>query len=76
MIFKDKWFILFILLVATILSPLDFYIVNLALPSIQHSLRSSSSELQMIVSFILVLMLCFRYQEGDLEISMEGERYL
>ncbi|WP_408582624.1 MFS transporter, partial [Myroides odoratimimus] len=64
MIFKDKWFILFILLVATILSPLDFYIVNLALPSIQHSLRSSSSELQMIVSFYTCAYAVFQISGG------------
>ncbi|KUF38285.1 MFS transporter [Myroides marinus] len=64
MIFKDKWFILFILLVATILSPLDFYIVNLALPSIQHSLQSSNSELQMIVSFYTCAYAVFQISGG------------
>ncbi|WP_121966394.1 MFS transporter [Myroides sp. N17-2] len=64
MIFKDKWFILFILLVATILSPLDFYIVNLALPSIQHSLKSSNSELQMIVSFYTCAYAVFQISGG------------
>ncbi|MDM1397301.1 MFS transporter [Myroides odoratimimus] len=64
MIFKDKRFILFILLVATILSPLDFYIVNLALPSIQYSLRSSSSELQMIVSFYTCAYAVFQISGG------------
>jgi len=64
MIFKDKWFILFIVLVATILSPLDFYIVNLALPSIQHALHSSTSELQMIVSFYTCSYAVFQISGG------------
>ncbi|MEC4115332.1 MFS transporter, partial [Myroides pelagicus] len=58
------WFILFILLVATILSPLDFYIVNLALPAIGHSIRASSSELQMIVSFYTCAYAVFQISGG------------
>lgn len=50
-IFSNKWFALFILLMATILSPLDFYIVNLALPAIGKSLEANNSQLQMIISF-------------------------
>lgn len=66
MILKDKWFILFILLLATILSPLDFYIVNLALPAIQQSLKAKNSELQMIVSFYTCAYAVFQISGGRL----------
>lgn len=42
---KNKAFILIILLIATILSPLDFYIVNLALTPIQKGLNTSAGQL-------------------------------
>ncbi|MBB1138195.1 MFS transporter [Myroides sp. WP-1] len=66
MILKDKWVILFILLLATILSPLDFYIVNLALPSMQQSLKTTNSELQMIVSFYTCAYAVFQISGGRL----------
>ena len=66
MIFKNKWLILFILLLATILSPLDFYIVNLALPSIQQALDTTNSELQMIVSFYTCAYAVFQISGGRL----------
>ncbi|MGG5506874.1 MULTISPECIES: MFS transporter [unclassified Myroides] len=61
---KNKWFILFILLLATILSPSDFYIVNLALPAIQESLYSSNSQLQMIISFYTCAYAVFQISGG------------
>lgn len=66
MILKDKWVILFILLLATILSPLDFYIVNLALPSMQQSLKTTNSELQMIVYFYTCAYAVFQISGGRL----------
>ncbi|WHT38947.1 MFS transporter [Myroides sp. mNGS23_01] len=66
MMLKNKWFLLFILLLATILSPLDFYIVNLALPAIQQSLQASNSELQMIVSFYTCAYAVFQISGGRL----------
>jgi EmrB/QacA subfamily drug resistance transporter len=39
-----------ILLIGAFLPPLDYFIVNLALPSIRSSLHTSSAELQLIVS--------------------------
>ncbi len=66
MILKDKWVILFILLLATILSPLDFYIVNLALPSMQQLLKTTNSELQMIVSFYTCAYAVFQISGGRL----------
>ncbi|MGQ8869877.1 MFS transporter [Myroides sp. TSA_177.3] len=66
MMLKNKWFLLFILLLATILSPLDFYIVNLALPAIQQSLQATNSELQMIVSFYTCAYAVFQISGGRL----------
>ena len=39
-----------ILLVGSFLPPLDFFIVNVALPSIQHELGASSSAEQLVIS--------------------------
>lgn len=41
---------LVVLLTGAFLSPLDYFIVNLALPAIQSGLHASSAQLQMIVS--------------------------
>ncbi|CAM5764058.1 MFS transporter [Labrys miyagiensis] len=45
-----RWAALFVLLAGTLLSPLDFFIVNVALPSIQDDLGASSSSVQMVLS--------------------------
>lgn len=63
-IFKNKWFALGILLIATILSPLDFYIVNLALTPMQQGLKASSGQLQMIVSFYTCAYAVFQISGG------------
>jgi hypothetical protein len=39
-----------VLLIGAFLPPLDFYIVNLALPAIQAGLRATGSQLQLIIS--------------------------
>src|ERR1700688_770284 len=39
-----------VLLMGAFLPPLDFYIVNLALPAIREGLRTTGSELQLIIS--------------------------
>lgn len=63
---KNKAFILIILLIATILSPLDFYIVNLALTPIQKGLNTSAGQLQMIVSFYTCAYAVFQITGGRL----------
>ena len=63
---KSKPFILIVLLIATILSPLDFYIVNLALTPIQKGLSATSGELQMIVSFYTCAYAVFQITGGRL----------
>lgn len=45
-----RWLIFAILLVGAFLPPLDFFIVNVALPSIQESLGTASSAEQLIIS--------------------------
>jgi MFS family permease len=45
-----RWSAFAVLLVGAFLPPLDFFIVNVALPSIQHSLHTSAAELQLVIS--------------------------
>lgn len=45
-----RWLMFAILLVGAFLPPLDFFIVNVALPSIQQSLGTASSAEQLIIS--------------------------
>lgn len=63
---RKKGVILLILLIATILSPLDFYIVNLALTSIQRGLNTTTGQLQMIVSFYTCAYAVFQITGGRL----------
>ena len=45
-----RWAMFMVLLVGTFLPPLDFFIVNVALPSIQGELGTSSSAEQLVIS--------------------------
>jgi EmrB/QacA subfamily drug resistance transporter len=45
-----RWLALPVLLTGAFLPPLDFFIVNVALPSIRASLNASSAELQFVIS--------------------------
>lgn len=45
-----RWLAFAVLLVGAFLPPLDFFIVNVALPSIQGSLNTSAAELQLVIS--------------------------
>src|SRR5882757_4966099 len=45
-----RWLALAVLLVGALLPPLDFSIVNLALPSIQSDLGASPGEVQFVIS--------------------------
>jgi MFS family permease len=47
---QRRWLMFAILLVGAFLPPLDFFIVNVALPSIQQSLGTASSAEQLIIS--------------------------
>jgi MFS family permease len=50
----QRWLILVILLAGGFLLPLDFSIVNVALPAIQESLLASPAELQLIIALYAV----------------------
>lgn len=45
-----RWLALSVLLIGAFLSPLDFTIVNLALPAIRQSLGATSSDVQFVIS--------------------------
>jgi len=45
-----RWFAFAVLLVGAFLPPLDFFIVNVALPSIKGNLHTSDAELQLVIS--------------------------
>lgn len=45
-----RWSAFAVLLVGAFLPPLDFFIVNVALPSIQGNLQTSAAELQLVIS--------------------------
>lgn len=45
-----RWMALAVLLTGTLLPPLDFFIVNVALPSIRADMRASSAVAQLVVS--------------------------
>lgn len=45
-----RWLALPVLLTGAFLPPLDFFIVNVALPSIRESLKTSTAELQFVIS--------------------------
>ncbi|MCW3466021.1 MFS transporter [Chitinophaga nivalis] len=69
-----KKIILFILLIAAVLSPLDFYIVNLALTAIQQDLHAEPASLQMIVSFYTAAYAVFQITGGRLGDLMGRKR--
>lgn len=47
---QRRWLAFAVLLVGAFLPPLDFFIVNVAMPSIQGSLDASAAELQLVIS--------------------------
>ncbi|MDR2283765.1 MAG: MFS transporter [Sphingobacterium sp.] len=49
-VYKNKWTILCYLVVGAFLSPLDYFIVNMALPLIEKSYKASESQLQMVIA--------------------------
>ena len=57
---------LLVLLTGAFLSPLDYFIVNLALPAIRSGLHASSAELQLIVSVYTAAFAVFLVTGGRL----------
>ena len=49
-----RWLVLPVLLVGAFLLPLDFSIVNVALPSIRESLHATGGEQQLMIAFYMV----------------------
>lgn len=49
-VYKNKWTILCYLVVGAFLSPLDYFIVNMALPLIEKSYKASESQPQMVIA--------------------------
>jgi MFS family permease len=64
-----RWFILAVLLVGASLPPLDFFVVNVALPSIQGDLHASTATVQLVISIyagVYAAMLITGGRLGDL----------
>ena len=47
---RTGWLPLAVLLVGAVLPPIDFFIVNVALPSIREDLHTSPAETQLVIS--------------------------
>ena len=47
---RTRWLALIVLLAGALLPPIDFFIVNVALPSIRESLHTSPAETQLVIS--------------------------
>jgi MFS family permease len=61
-----RWLVLPVLLLGAFLLPVDFSIVNVALPSIRASLGASSGELQLMIAFYAVAYAVFLITGGRL----------
>jgi MFS family permease len=61
-----RWAALAVLLVGAFLAPLDFFIVNVALPSISSGLRANSGEVQLVISGYSVVYAVFLITGGRL----------
>lgn len=47
---QHRWIILRYLVAGAFLSPLDYFIVNMALPSLQHAFQATANQLQMVIA--------------------------
>jgi EmrB/QacA subfamily drug resistance transporter len=61
-----RWLTLPVLLIGAFLLPLDFSIVNVALPSIRESLGASGGEMQLVIAFYAVTYAVFLVTGGRL----------
>jgi EmrB/QacA subfamily drug resistance transporter len=52
--FNSSWSSLFILLFAHLLTIVDIFIINVAIPSIQQGLHSSDTEIQLVVAMYMI----------------------
>lgn len=60
-----RWAMFVILLVGAFLPPLDFFIVNVALPAIQDELSASSSAEQLVISSYAPCMPYLNYRRSS-----------
>ncbi|MBV8654078.1 MAG: MFS transporter, partial [Alphaproteobacteria bacterium] len=61
-----RWAALAILLTGTFLAPLDFFIVNVAMPSITAGLHTAASDVQLVISGYAVIFAVFLITGGRL----------
>ncbi len=61
-----RWAALAILLVGAFLAPLDFFIVNVALPAMAAGLKASAAEMQLVISGYAVVYAVFLITGGRL----------
>jgi len=61
-----RWAALVVLLTGAFLAPLDFFIVNIALPSIALDLHASGSQIQLVISGYAVVFAVFLITGGRL----------
>src|SRR5580698_7611638 len=61
-----RWAALAILLVGAFLAPLDFFIVNVAMPAITSGLHASAADVQLVISGYAVVYAVFLITGGRL----------
>ena len=73
---KNRWFILFIVVMITFMSTLDSSIVNVALPVMAKSLNVTSAGIQLVVTSYLIIISATILVFGRLGICLVKQRYL
>jgi EmrB/QacA subfamily drug resistance transporter len=63
---RQDWWVLSVVLVGTFMAILDAFIVNVALPTIQRTIRADSSELELILASYTLLYAVFLITGGRL----------
>src|SRR5258708_36663611 len=61
-----RWAALAVLVTGSVLAPLDFFIVNVAMPSITAGLHASASDVQLVISGYAVVYAIFLITGGRL----------
>jgi len=70
-----RWLALACLLVGSFLAPLDFFIVNVAMPSITTGLKSTAADVQLVISGYAVVYAVFLITGGRLG-DIYGRKYV
>ena len=66
MLDPNRWAALAVLLTGAFLAPLDFFIVNVAMPSITSGLGASSADVQLVISGYAIVYAVFLITGGRL----------